>query len=382
MNRRKAAYSVFIDGQDLSAGFVAILTSITVIDGAGENADSATIDLDDAGGQISLPRVGAKIMIGLGWQTTGPVVVFEGTVDDIRSNGSRGGGRMLSISAKSADTRSKLKEDSEKHKDKAKLSEVASEWGKDAGLSEVKVHGDIAGIERDYWSMDRESFLSWAARTAREVGATFKVMGDKAVFTPRSSGQSASGKPLPTIRAAWGDNLISWNMSPVLSRDDFKKFEARWYDQKEAKWKTKTFEAKEVGEGIEATKMNRFAASDEDRADREAKSQGGESDREKGGGSVEIDGEPAATAEATCTVAGTRPGIDGTYRIEKVTHRYTRSSGYTTTLDLKQPKGDAGKDTRKSEKAGSATGSAKTITSPNNSAINRTGGAPSESELA
>ena len=362
MERRKAIYSVFIDGKDVTPGFVAVVTSITIKDGEGEKSDTASIDLDNANSQIAFPRIGAKIEIGLGWEGNPAIICFEGKVDEVKSAGSRGGGRTLTISAKSADTRGKLKQREEKHKDKAKLGDVASEWGKEAGLTDVKVHPDLAKIERPYWSIEGESFVSWAARTAKEIGATFKVMGERAVMTPRSSGKTASGKDLPKIKAEWGKNLISWNMSPVLSRNAFKKFETRWYDPKEAKWKTETVEAREAGDGIEASTTKRFSSADKDTAKAEADSESKESDREKGGGSVSIDGDPTAQAEAECEVIGTDPGIDGTYRIESITHKITRSGGFTTDLELKQPKGEAGKDTRKSEKAGSAKGSAKSST--------------------
>ncbi len=374
MERRKAIYSIYIEGSDVSSGFVSVVTSITVKDSAGQSADTANIDLDNSNSQISFPRVGVKMAIGLGWEGTAPILLFEGLVDEVRSTGGRGQGRMMSISAKSADTRGKLKEPKEEHKDRSSLGDVASAWGKDAGLNEVKVHPDLAKIERPYWSMENESFLQWGARVAKEVGATFKVMGERAVMTPRSSGKSASGKGLPKIRAEWGRNLISWSISPILSRPAFKKFEARYYDPKEAKWRRETFEAKEVSEGIEASSTLRFVRADKETAKAESESYGNESDREKGGGSVTIDGDPTAQAEAECELIGTDPGVDGTYRIETATHNYTRSGGYTTDLDLKQPKGDAGKDNRKSEKAGSAVGSAKTLTSKNNSAVNTTDG--------
>lgn len=354
MQRRKAIYSVSIDGKDVSSGFVAVLTKITIKDAAGQNSDTASIELDDRGGQISLPRVGAKITIGLGWEGGKPVVVFEGVVDGVTSTGGRGQGRMLTVSAKSADPRKKLKSKTQKHKDKAKLGDVAKEWGKDAGLTDVKVHADIEKIERQYWSMDGESFLQWGRRVAREVGATFKVMGDRAVITPRSAGQTASGKPLPKITGRWGVNLISWSISPVTSRPAFRKFEKRYYDTTEAKWKTETFDAREVADGIDATEATTFSEADKDGAKTSAEASEKEADRNKGDGSAKIDGDASAQAEAEFELIGTRPGVDGTYRIESLTHTYERSGGWTTDLDLKQPKGEAGKDKRASEKASGA----------------------------
>lgn len=369
--RRSAIYTVSIDGQDLSAGFVAYVTSITIKDAAGTKSDTASIELDDAGGQISFPRIGAKIEIGLGWEGGSAVVVFEGVVDEVKCSGTRGGGMTMSVSAKSADTRGKLKQSEEKHKDKAKLGDVASEWGKDAGLKEVKVHQDLAKIERPYWSMEGEHFMSWASRVAREIGATFKVMGDRAVMTPRSAGQSASGKPLQKITARVGENVISWNMTPVMSRPAFKKFVRRFYDPAEAKYKSEEFEAREVDAGIEASTTARYVEPDKDTAKQGAESSEKEADREKGGGSVTIDGDPGAQAEAECELIGARAGIDGTYRVESVTHKLTRGGGWTTDLELKQPKGEAGKDSRKSEPATKAPSGA--MTDRNNSALNTTG---------
>jgi phage protein D len=346
---RRAIFWVSVNGNDVTSGLSPYVTSIRIRDAAGLASDTGTIDVEDSYGQLQLPEAGAAISIGLGWEGGAALVMFEGVVDDIGSTGGRGQGRMLAISAKSADTRGVLKEKQEKHKDEASFGAVATEWGQAAGLSEVAVHPDIAAVTRPWWGMQGESYLAWGTRHARELGATFKVMGSRAVFVPRSRGQSATGKPLQAIRAAWGDNLIAWSLKPVLGRPSFGKFSVRWFDANEAKWKSEDVEADDAD--VPAVATDRVAVASQTEAQARAGSRRTEAAREGGGGTVTIDGEPAAQAEAECEVSGARPGIDGRYRIDVVEHSYSRAGGFTTTLTLKQPAGEAGTDSRSSKAA-------------------------------
>jgi phage protein D len=208
----------------------------------------------------------------------------------------------------------------------------------------VAVHPHLAAVTRPWWGMQGESYLAWGTRHARELGATFKVMGTRAVFVPRSQGQSASGKPLQAIRAAWGENLISWSLKPVLGRPAYGKFRINWFDEKQARWRAEEVEAE--ASDVPAVATDRIPASSQNEAATRAGARRIEAEREGGGGTVTIDGEPAAQAEAECEVSGARPGIDGRYRIDVVEHSYTRSGGFTTTLTLKQPAGEAGDDSR------------------------------------
>jgi phage protein D len=349
---RRAIFWVSVNGSDVTAGLSPYVTSIRVRDAAGLASDTATIDVEDSYGQLQLPEPGAAVSIGLGWEGGVALVMFEGIVDDIGSTGGRGQGRLLSISAKSADTRGPLKEKTEKHKDEASFGAVATEWGQAAGLSDVAVHPALAAVERPWWGMQSESYLAWGTRHARELGATFKVMGTRAVFVPRSQGQSATGKTLQVIRAAWGENLIAWSLKPVLGRPAYGKFRINWFDDKQSKWKSEDVEA--VDPTVPTVATDRIAATSQAEAQQRAGSRRTEAEREGGGGTVTIDGEPAAQAEAECEVSGARPGIDGRYRIDVVEHSYSRSGGFATTLTLKQPAGEAGNDSR-SAKAATAT---------------------------
>jgi phage protein D len=338
----RAIFAVSIDGSDVTGNLADLVERIHVHSAAGEAADRATIDLDDSGGAIRLPRVGAQVTIALGWEPAGAVVVFDGTVDDLRSTGGRGGGRRLAVSAKSFDSLGKAKEHKERHWDDATLQTVMSDAGSDAGVS-VAVHPSLASITRPWWGMAHESFLAFGQRLARELDATFKLRGTQAVMVPRGQGVGAGGSALPDVAARVGDNVLSWSIAPTHGRPRHAKYHERWYDRAAAKWQREA----EAGDAtVTAESTGRHAHPDQDTARRRATSAKTRGDRDKGGGTVAIDGDPAAQPEANCMLSGARPGIDGAYRIDVVEHDYSRGEGFRTTLGVKQPSGAAGTDSR------------------------------------
>jgi hypothetical protein len=342
-------YSISIDGNDVTSNFDPLLITLRIVDTDGGKADTFSCELDDADGHIELPRIGAVVQAGMGWSDSGSVVMFNGFVDEVRSTGARGQGHLLQIDAKSANMRDNLKQPAQRHKDNAKFSDVATQWGQAAGLSSVKVDDAIGSIQRAYWAMGHESFLVWGTRIAKELGATFKIMGGTGVFVKRSSGTSTSGKPLTPINAVYGDNLISWSLAPVLSRPEYQKFLTRWYDTKAAKWMSESVDAlsqDSASGGVTAQLSHKRQHANKDNASNQSGSNSIESDRDKGGGTVTIQGNPDAASQAPCIVSGVRPGVDGTYRIETATHDLTRGKSYTTELALKQPSGSAGTDSR------------------------------------
>ena len=343
----RSVFFVSVNGTEISNELAPILISMTISDSDGGKADSLEIELDDAGGQIELPPTNAPIVAGLAYEEddgtpVGPPRMFEGKVDKVTSTLSRGDGLKLTISAKSADVKGKPKAHQEKHHDKGKLSEAAGSFAQGAGLT-VSVASAV-DIERDYWAMQGESFLHWGTRIAQEIGATFKVRGGQAVFAERSAGQSLAGQSLPTIEATVGANIIHGTMSPADDRQTWDKFRVRWYDPKAAKYKIEDAESEE--RDGEVQHLDRHTRPDQASAQARGKSNSKEADRDQGGGTLTIDGEPEAQAEAMCIVSGYRPGIDGTYRIKSARHILNRQGGYTTELELKQPSGTAGTDTR------------------------------------
>jgi hypothetical protein len=346
---RQAVYFISIDGQDISSTLEPLLISMTITLTDGGKSDTLEMDIDDSGGQLKMPREGAAVYATLAWSDGGQAVVFEGKTDQPRSSGTRGGGMIMSITAHAADMKDKPKEKKQKHKDDKKFGDVAKDFAKSANL-EAKVSDKLASIERPYWDMRNESFMAWGVRMAGEMGATFKIMGKKAVFVPRNSNESASGQQLGVVDAVYGVNVIKWDLTPVENRPRYKQSIVRYYDLKEAKYKKAKVDIGDRDLDVNLTETHH--ATDKGQAEKKAESNAEESKRAKGGGTITIDGDPAAMAQAVMNVSGLRPGIDGRYRIATARHDLSRKTGWTVDCDLEQPDGDAGNDDRKADAKG------------------------------
>lgn len=335
----KVDWRVTIDGRDVSSNMRPFLTSITVSDRDGVASDSCNLAFDDTGGQCLLPSPGAKVQVFLQ-----DVMVFEGVADTTPWEMTRGGGRILNVNAKGVDTRGKAKERQAWHLDDSTLEDALTKAGKKAGVSSVKVDPAFAAMKRPYWSPDGASFLGWGQKLAKEMGATFKIRGDKAVFAKRGAGASAGGEAMPSVTGSIPGNVISVSIDPSKGRRQYAKADVRWFDRASATFKSKEVEI--TAKNVDVTNFSHETAADEDVADANANGRKSDAEREAGSGSVELELAVEAQAEGTFILTGARPGIDGSYRISGVMHKATRSGGATTSLELKQPGGGAGSDSR------------------------------------
>ena len=339
---KRAIYVINVAGQNISSRVRPILQSLRVSDKEGTNSDTCEIVLDDKGGMIKLPRDEDPISILLGWEGGGVSLVFTGTVDEVKSRGSRGGGRELSISGKGVDTKGKAKEGQQLSMDDMSVSDALNKAGKLAGIS-VKVDPSLANIKREWWGLNDESFLHFGERVARETGGIFKIQGNQAILAKKGGG-SVSGGSMGIVTGIVGVNLISWDIAPFVGRHRHKTVRARYFDRAKAKWET--VEAQVQDDGAKAGLSDRYSRADKDEAQGSADNGARDSEREKGGGSAEIDGTTAAKPGGTFVLVGARPGVDGSYRIETVDHDLSRGGGWTTKLELKQPQGSSGTDSR------------------------------------
>lgn len=343
-----AIFEINVGGNNVTERFNPILEQLSVSDSSGETSSKATISLADVDGRIFMPSKGDDLTISLGWNSL--IQVFEGTIDEVRSRGGRRMGRVLSISAHGFDTGGKAKEPLELHKDESSLNDFMNEAAGKAGLS-FQAEGKIASIKRKYWVAGTESFIHLGQRIANEVGAVFKIQGNQAYMWPLNSamtGVGAGGNG--SVQAVWGPapigNLLSWDIAPIIARPQFSKSRVRYYDHEKAEWKEKSKDIPGASGSDGAEHTHPLPRADVSEAEEAAEANSSLSEREAGSGHITIVGEPAAFPEGTCNVIGTRSGVDGTYRINASRHRLHRNHGFITNLELKQPSGGAGTDSR------------------------------------
>lgn len=335
---KRAIFEVLVAGTNITTALAPVFTSLSITDNAGTHSDTASIEVDDSDGRIILPQPQAQVVILLGWFGLGLREVFRGTVDEVRSSGSRGGGRTLSINAKGVDTTGKAKEGQQRHFDDRSVRDILREAGAPAGITEIEVDPELAEIVIPYLDMRDESFLHLGERLARELGAGFRVQGQKATMARRAGGYT------PTVTAAWGQNLHSWSMTPAIGRGRYVETRARSYDLSRAE---EVVRRAATGTTLSAAILaRRELLSDQDAAQRAADGDAASAKEKAGGGTVVIEGTTDAVPDGKCVLIGARPGIDGTYTIKTVTHSLSRGGGWTTSLELSEPQGEAGTDSR------------------------------------
>ena len=305
----RTLFRVVVGELDVTRTLRPILHALHISNRAGQTTDSCDITLDDTNGRLVMPPANAPMQVWIGNRDGQLVQMFDGHVDEIRSRATKTEGRILTITAKGMDTSGSAKAPVEAHYDNASLQQVLTEAAAKAGISQVVIDPALGAITRPYWAQQNESLIHFGQRIAREVGGTFKIAGSRVVMAKRGGGTSATGKTLTTVQAAWGVNLISWDIAPVMTRGRYTAARGRYYDPKKGKYAGREHAVKNAT--ATATHVTRHTHADGDEADQHATADAEASDRQSGMGTVRIDGEVYAQPEALCTVAGTRPGIDG-----------------------------------------------------------------------
>jgi hypothetical protein len=349
-SRTKAVYQIYIGGiGDVSAKFSPYLISVETNEKFGsQSTGTCSIELDDSYAQLSLPPLGAQITISLGWMSGGINVVWTGVVSEVESGCARkGGGRRLWVDGTSLNLRDEIKSRAQYSMGEGyppdgggqdiPFSTFAQAVATLGGIA-LQVSPSMAAIKRKYWHCN-ESPGHCLTRYARELGGVFQgVGGNAAVMVSLTDGMNVLGAAMGSVKAVWGDNLISWRVKPILAKPQFGMTAGEFFDSNAGSWIMKF-----LGMGgvvpfgfSKAQGWSPNANPDEPVTDQNNTGTGNNSTDDRSAGWVLIQGNPQARAGGVCIIEGARPGVDGPWMMSEVEHIYSRDSGYVTRVILSQ----------------------------------------------
>lgn len=347
LNSKSPAFSISIEGKDVTTVMDARLMSLTLTDNRGFEADQLDLELDDADGLIALPRRGAVIQLALGWkgQPLFPKGAF--TVDEIEHSGAPD---RLTIRARSADFRETLNTRREKSWHQTTVGEVVKEIAARHNLK-VALGQDLTNKALDHMDQTNESDASFLMKLARQYGAIASVKDGNLLFIRQGQGRTASGKQLPVItitrkagdghrftladRGAYTGVIASW----LHTREPRKKETTRVKRRRKKATTPKEPEAKQgdylVGTDENVLVLNRTYAN-RSNAERAAKMQWERLQRGVASFSLQLaEGRADLYTEMPVKVTGFKQPIDDAeWTITTLTHSVSPDNGFTTSIEL------------------------------------------------
>lgn len=326
----KPYFKFVIGDNDISENILAGNISLSISEGVGENADSASIEIDDPQGIITPPPRDVEMRI------------FGGYVDDFRDFGIfivdqtslEGWPQKVKIGLQSAGAKKAQKQRRQKsykppeystYKDI--FSEISSrnEW--QLALSE-----EIGSKSVEIEVQTEEGDLAFLSRITDKFDAHVSVKNKHLIGVMRGQGKSISGAQLPIIEISSALNIISYSCSD-MDKPKHKKTKSTWFDRNKVEMVTEEDEGTEDGPDF----LHQVTTKSQLDAKETSKSNGKKLKRGAGSASFVIDGNPHNQAEAIVLVSNVRSLVNGRWRCKKITHNWSSSGPYTNSIECELP---------------------------------------------
>ncbi len=154
------------------------ITSLSVTDNNGFDADQLTLSVDDSDGVTDLPPRGAELAVSIGW--LGEALIYKGlyTVDEV---GHSGPPDVIDITAHSADFREEMNVRREVSWHDVTVERVVSAIARCYDLKPM-ISEALNDIEIDHADQTEESDMSFLTRMAEMLGAIATVKNGCLLF--------------------------------------------------------------------------------------------------------------------------------------------------------------------------------------------------------
>lgn len=197
-------YVLSAGNQNINEHLQGRLISLTMTDNRGFEADQLDIEIDDADGNLMLPKRGEILSLHLGWKNQPLIFKGQFTVDEIEYHGTPD---ILTIRGSSADFRSSLNVKREISYHQKTIADIIKTIAKRNNV-EPAIDKQLAAIKIAHIDQTNESDGSFLTRLAKQEGAIAAIKNRQLLFMPQGSGKTVSGitiSPLLITRSS-GDN--------------------------------------------------------------------------------------------------------------------------------------------------------------------------------
>lgn len=314
-------YRVVVDGRVITPTLRGRLSSLTLTDSRGGDADQLDLVLTDDDGQLAIPPKGATIELAIGWRNEGLVDRGRYTVDEIEHTGAPD---QLHIRARSANLRDSLPGKRTYSWHGITLGDIIDII---AGRHDLKpaIADQLASTFIDHIDQTDESDLNFLTRLGHRFDAIAAIKSGRLLFTPAGVARTVSGQAIPGVvfTRADGDS----HRYQVTDRDSYTGVVAHWRDLKGAKKQTVVAGSKDQPKTLREVYSSQADALAAARSEWQRIQRGIKSF------SVTLaKGRAALYPETPAAVVGFKPQIDATpWLITEVTHHLTDAS-YTNQL--------------------------------------------------
>ena len=331
---RAPAFSLVIDGRDISKRVEPRLVQLTLTESRGDEADQLDLTIEDSDGRMNLPTKGAELLLGLGWD--GSTLNDKGTfeIDEVEHHGAPD---TITIRARSAEMRRQLRTRAERSYHGQTLGQIVRSIASRNEL-EPRIDDTLASTRVDHIDQTNESDLHFLTRLAKKYDAVATVKKGRLYFAPIGSTRGATGEEIAalTITRAAGDQ----HRYHSADRNAYSGVRAYWHDPNSAQKRSVL-----VGEEENEKRLKDTYGSE---ADAMAAARAERGRIERGKATMELTlalGRPELAPQTQVRAAGFKPEIDATpWVVVKLTHSLG-DGGLTTRMEL-ETKG-ADKDKKK-----------------------------------
>lgn len=223
--------------KDITQNIAGRLISLTVTDNRGFEADTLTLTLDDADGNIAMPARSAVVGVSLGRQGENPTDMGSFTIDQVTH---RGTPDQLVISGRSVDFREGMNTAKEGSWHDTTLGAIVENIATRNKLK-ASVAAELAGIKIAHIDQSKESDIGFLTRLAIRNGAEIAVKKGTLIFLVPGK-CVRNGKAVTPVTISRGDG--DTHTFDLADRAAYGGVVAHWQDTKTPQKQTKQVEMK------------------------------------------------------------------------------------------------------------------------------------------